>query len=83
MFIETFYVNAILKRNNKKLLSKNHNSLAVSFDKSENASFASSIMKNIVASSALFRFSVKWICCIAFGSVSSFCCLLKSTAIDL
>ena len=40
-------------------------------------------MKNIVTPSALSRFPVKLICCIAFGSVSNFCCLLKSIAINL
>ena len=45
--------------------------------------FASSIMKNIVEPSALSRFPVKYICYIAFGSASSFCCLFKSIAIHL
>ena len=34
-------------------------------------------MKNIVAHSALFRFPVKLICCVDFGSASSFCCLYQ------
>ena len=45
--------------------------------------FASSIMKNIFEPSALSRFPVKLICCIDFGLTSSFCCLLKSIAINL
>ena len=44
--------------------------------------FASSIMKNIVFC-GWFRFAVKLICYIAFGSTSSACCLLKSVAIFL
>ena len=46
-------------------------------------SFASSVMKNIVLLSCIsshrFRFPVKSICCIAFGSALSACCLLKSS----
>ena len=45
--------------------------------------FASSIMKNIVVYSGQSRFPVKLICCIAFGSTSNACCLLKSIAINL
>ena len=51
-----------------------HNPFAVPSEKSKTASFASSIMENIVAPSARSRFSVKLICCIAFGSASSTCC---------
>ena len=40
-------------------------------------------MKKIVVSSALSRFPVKLICCIAFESASSFWCLLKSVAINM
>ena len=50
-------------------------------EKPEIVSFASSIMKNFVALSALSRFSVKLLCCIAFGSASVAYCLLKSIAI--
>ena len=39
--------------------------------KSKIVSFASSITKSIVAPSGRFRFPVKLICCIAFGSASS------------
>ena len=39
-------------------------------------------MEHIVAPTALSRFTVKLICCIAFGSASS-TCLLKSIAITL
>ena len=45
--------------------------------------FASLIMKIIVVCSGWSRFPVKLICCIAFGLVSSDCCLLKSIAIKL
>ena len=45
--------------------------------------FASLIMKIIVVCSGRSRFPVKLICCIAFGLVSSDCCLLKSIAIKL
>ena len=40
-------------------------------------------MKYFIAPIALVRFPVKLICCIGFGSASSFYCLLKSIAIDL
>ena len=40
-------------------------------------------MKNSVEPSALSRFPVKLIRCIAFGSASSFSCLLKSIEINL
>ena len=49
-------------------------------EKSKTISFASSIMKNIDVSFSIFP--VKLICCIAFGSASSFCCLLESVAIN-
>ena len=47
---------------------------------------ASTIMKNVVVvlsftPSPQFRFAVKLICCIAFGSASGAGCLLKSIAI--
>ena len=47
--------------------------------------FASSVMKNIVVFAIGYRarFPIKLICCIAFGSASSACCLLKSIAIIL
>ena len=61
----------------------NHNNLNVPFEKSKTVSFASSIIKNIVALVALFRFPVKSICCIVFGSESSFFCSLKSIGISL
>ena len=60
-----------------------HNTFAVHCKKSEMASFASSIMKSIVVFPGLSIFPVKLICCIAFGSASSSCCLLKSIAIVL
>ena len=46
-------------------------------------SFTFSIMKNIVVFPARSRLPVKLFFCIAFGSVSSACCLLKSTAVHL
>ena len=46
-------------------------------------SFASSIIKNIVALFAQSRYPVKLICCIAFRSASSACCLLESIATTL
>ena len=55
----------------------------VPFEKPEIVSFASSIMKNVVAPSALSSFSGKLLCCIAFGSASVAYCLLKSIAIIL
>ena len=55
----------------------------VSFEKSHLVSFASLMMKNIVAPSARSRFPVKLIYCIAFVSASSLCCLIKSIAINL
>ena len=47
----------------------------------ETISFASPIMKNITA--VFSRFLVKLILCIALGSTSSACCLLKYIAIIL
>ena len=58
------------------------NTLTSPFKKSTTVSFASSVMKNIDEPSTLSRFQVKLICCIAFGSRSNFCCLLKSIAIN-
>ena len=45
-----------------------HKTLRFLCERSEIVSFASSIMKNIVASAARSRFPVKLICCIDFGS---------------
>ena len=61
----------------------NNNALTVPFEKSKTFSFVSSIIKNIVSLSALFRFPVELICFIDFGSASCFCCLLKSVAVYL
>ena len=55
-----------------------HNTFTVPCEKSKMVSFAFSIMQNIIASSSRSRFPVKLICCIALGSASSACCLLKS-----
>ena len=49
---------------------KNYSILMVSCEKSKIVSFVSSIMKNIVASSALSRFQLKLNFCIAFWSGS-------------
>ena len=49
----------------------------VLLEKSKTVSFASSIMKNIGVYLSHSRFPVKLIWCIAFGSISSFCCLLR------
>ena len=56
---------------------------SVSCEKSKMVSFASSIMKNIVAPSSRYSLPVKLICGIALGSASSVCCLLKYIAIIL
>ena len=60
-----------------------HNAFTVPCEKSKMVKFASSVMKNIVAPSVRFRFSVKLVYYIAFGSASSACCLLKSIAMIL
>ena len=80
-YIESFYIDIILEQN--KIVEHIHNTFTVPCEKSKMVSFASSIMKNIVAPAAQSRFPVKLICCIAFGSASSACCLLKSIAIIL
>ena len=67
----------MLKRN------KNNNTLTVPFEKSTTISFASSITKNIVEPSALYRFPVKLIWWVGFRSDSRFGCLLKSIPINL
>ena len=61
---------------------ENHDTLTVP-EKSKTVSFAYSTLKSIAEPSALYKFPVKLICCIAFASASSFCCLLKSVAINL
>ena len=60
-----------------------HNTLTVPCDKSKMISFTSSIMKNINLSLLPYRFPVKLVCYIAFGSASSACCLLKFISIIL
>ena len=40
-------------------------------------------MKRVVACHGRFRFAVKLIYCVAFGSASSACCLFKSIAVNL
>ena len=66
-----------------KLYDDIHNTFIVPCEKSKIVSFASSMMKNTVVFPGWFRFAVKLICCIAFGFISSACCLLKSIAIIL
>ena len=53
-----------------------HNILTVPFEKSKDVPFSFSIMENICVLQSPSSFQVKFICCIAFGSASSFCCLL-------
>ena len=60
-----------------------HKTFTAPCEKSKTFSFPSSIMKNIVAPSARSRFPLKLICCIAFGSASNACYLLKCIAIIL
>ena len=55
-----------------------HNIFTVPSEKPKTVSFASSIIKNIVAPSPQSKFPVKLICFIALGSASSPRCLLKS-----
>ena len=57
--------------------------LTVPCEKSKTVSFASSIMKNVNLLLLRLRFPGKLICCIAFQSASSTCCLCKSIAIIL
>ena len=73
MFIQSFYIKEKL----------NYKTFTIPCEKSKMFSIASSIIKNIVVPFALSRFPVKLIYYIAFGSVSSACCLLKSIAISL
>ena len=60
-----------------------HNTFTVPCENSKMVSFASSIMKNIAVFLAQSRFPVKVICCMAFPSASSICCLLKYIANNL
>ena len=59
----------------------NYNTSTVPYKKSKTVSFASSIIKNIVA--CCCRFPVKLICCVPLGPVSSACYWLKSIGITL
>ena len=84
-----FYTDIILKQKQlaedvvAKLYDDIYNILTVPCEKSKTVSFTSSVMKNIVVSSfpSQARSPVKLICCIAFRSASSACCLLKSISI--
>ena len=62
-----------------------YNTFTIPCEKSKMVPFASTIIKNIIVLSFIFspqfRFSVKLICCIAFGSVWSASGLLESNAI--
>ena len=58
-----------------------NNTFTVPCEKLEMFFFAYSMMGNIVVFPSFSRFTVKLICCIAFESESSSCCLLKSIAI--
>ena len=69
-YIEAFYINIKLEFNLN---------LTLPFEKI----FRFFNNEKYCRTSALFRFPVKLICFIAFGSASSFCCLLKSIAISL
>ena len=60
------YIDIILEEN--KIMEDIHNTLTVPCEKSRMVSFASSIMKNIVAPVAGSRFPVKLFFCIAFVS---------------
>ena len=88
-YIESFYIYIMSKQN--KIVEHIHNILTVPCEKSKTISFAYSIMKSIVVFSFIFwlslffglRFPAKLICCIAFGSILSACCFLKSIAISL
>ena len=61
------------------------NTLTVSCEKSKVASFASSTMENtaVFTFGSRCRFSVKLICCVAFGSASRTCCLPEPIAMIL
>ena len=74
-YIESSYINIILKQNKIIILFHNYFSKTILF--------AFSIKKNNVAPSALPRFPVKLICCIAFGLASRFSCFLKFIVINL
>ena len=52
-------------------MKKNRDILTVPFEKSKTVSFVSLIIKSIAVPRALFRLSVKLICCFAFGSASN------------
>ena len=60
-----------------------HNTLTAPCEKTKMVSFVSSIIKNIAIVPSRSRFAVKLIWCIASGSASSACCLLKPIAISL
>ena len=60
-----------------------HSTFTVPCEKPKMVSFASSIMKNIIAPSTRSRFPVELICCIAVGTASGARYLLKSITIIL
>ena len=52
-----------------------YSTFTIPCEKSKMVSFACSMTNRFVAPSSRFRFPVKLICCIAFGSASSASCL--------
>ena len=64
-------------------MKKIYNTFTIAFEKCKTISLVSLIMKNICIFSSGSRFSVKSSRCIASGSASSACYLLKSIAISL
>ena len=75
--IKSFYIDIILRQNEFSTLAQ------FLVKKSKMVSLASSKMKNVKVFSARSRFLLKIVCCIAFGSASNACCLLKSITIIL
>ena len=75
-YIESFYIKSKKKRKKKEKSNK----FTVPCKTSKTVSFASTI---IIAPSSRFRFLVRLICYIDFGSTSNACCLIKSIAIIL
>ena len=73
-YIKSFYIDIILKQ--KQILT-------APCEKYKIVCFTSSMMKNIFVFPSQSRLVVELICCIAFGSASSACCLLKFVAIIL
>ena len=66
--MQSFYINVELKQNTFKI--------PLQFLVKNSKQFK--LMENIVVTPVLYKFLVKCICCIAFGSASTACCLVKS-----